>query len=135
MANSPNADQPFIEWASVLVVRRFSAGCCARVAGEARIGRQDVSASRGVYQLLSTRTKDRQSPLPGLIRNNGRLQVGILIGFRMPREVSGQPNLGVLDLGAVLISGKGCQYRPISAATIKNTTHKNSKPRIHKLSR
>src|SRR5450755_1224006 len=24
--------------------------------------------------------------------------------------------------------GRGCQYRPISAATIKKTTHKNSKP-------
>ena len=62
--------------------------------------------------------------------------VGILSqGLCVARERAGLPGLRVLDPYAALGSGKGCQYRPISAATIRNTTHKNSKPSIHKLSK
>jgi hypothetical protein len=50
-------------------------------------------------------------------------------------EGPGPAGLGVLDPYAALVSGKGCEYRPISAARIANTTHNISKPRIHKLSR
>ena len=56
-------------------------------------------------------------------------------GMRAPGEGPGLPGLWLLDLYAALPSGKGPQYRPTSAATIRNTTHKNSKPRIHKLSK
>ena len=51
------------------------------------------------------------------------------------RNGRGPPGTAIVDPYAALFCGRGCQYRPISAAIIKNTTHKNSKPRIHKLSR
>src|ERR1700730_14123541 len=50
-------------------------------------------------------------------------------------RIYGLAGLGVVDPYAALVSGKGCQYRPISAATIANTTHIISAPRIHVLSR
>jgi hypothetical protein len=43
--------------------------------------------------------------------------------------------LGTLDRRTTLVEGERCQYRPASAATITNTSHKNSMPRIHRLSR
>jgi hypothetical protein len=67
--------------------------------------------------------------------NAGRVQVDMRKrGLRVtPREGAALRRFGVLDSDSAIVGG--CQYRLISAATIKNTTHKNSNPRIHKLSR
>ena len=53
---------------------------------------------------------------------------------RTSGEGLGRPVSWLLDLCSRPSRRKGRQYRPISAATITNSTHKNSEPRIHKLS-
>ena len=70
----------------------------------------------------------------------GWIHFGAVAAFKWedlgtPREAPGLRSLGVLDPNTAFVSGKGCQYRAASAVIIRNTTHKNSKPRIHKLSR
>jgi hypothetical protein len=51
-------------------------------------------------------------------------------GILGPGKTAGLAGLKLLDLFLTFLRGKGCQYRPISAATITNATHRNSKPRI-----
>ena len=56
-------------------------------------------------------------------------------GLCAPSEGLGWPGLAVRDLYAAFVSERGRLNRLISAVRIRNTIHKNSKPRIHMLSR
>jgi hypothetical protein len=53
---------------------------------------------------------------------------------RAPCKGPRLPSLAILDPYGALVSEKGCPNRAISAV-IRNTTHKNKKPFIHKVSR